>query len=48
MRKGMLIATLLGISRVTYDPAHTTPERMVKAIENAGYKAHVENEPTNR
>lgn len=29
-------------AEVTYDPARVTPDRMVKAIEDAGYKARVE------
>ncbi len=29
-------------ARVTYDPAHVTPERMIRAIEDAGYHARVE------
>lgn len=29
-------------AQVTYDPARVTPDRMVKAIEDAGYKARVE------
>jgi mercuric transport protein len=29
-------------AQVTYDPARVTPDKMVKAIEDAGYKARVE------
>jgi mercuric transport protein len=29
-------------ANVTYDPSRVTPQKMVKAIEDAGYKARVE------